>query len=603
MQKCQRLTISPPFLILTLYLLLVLTGWSSGVRGQSRADSLRMQIDGHKDDLPRLGLLYTELSIALAYENADTAWYFARKGLQLSEKTRSIAGIRKACAQLGALAFRDDSLDLAQQYYERSARLITPGADSTDLMKIWNGLAFVYDLRADFPRALNSYMNGLEIAEKVKSDKFRSYFYNNIGIIYDRTGSYAKGLEFYRKALTLFRVLHDSASFGNALVNIGIVHKTLGNSDSAYFYFHKALPVQERQKNYYGISNLYLSLGELKLEEGKLREAMSLFQLAQENIGKLGDQFTGSTLYLTVEAEYDIGRVLQQQGQSARAMEHFKQVRAKADAGAFLSFSTEALLRISEVFETMGRPDSALKYARLYQASYDSLKTLEDKQRLFMIENNYEYKKHRETEAMEKEREVMLEKRRELRRILLVAVVVILSVLFLLLYIIQRIKTQRARLIESNLQLEKLNLQKDLELKNRELTCKVMSLVEKNELQAELYAKLKKIAEDPRESESDLLRSVIHDLEQRHSKGFWEEFDIHFRETHADFYHRLGKEFPDLSPNELRLCAFLKLNLSTKEIAHITRKNEHSIKIARYRLRLQLGLSHDDNLGMFLSRF
>ncbi len=118
-----------------------------------------------------------------------------------------------------------------------------------------------------------------------------------------------------------------------------------------------------------------------------------------------------------------------------------------------------------------------------------------------------------------------------------------------------------------------------------------------------MSTKLKKIAADSDAPDSELLRSVIHDLQHQHSEGFWDEFNVHFKETHADFYSRLSKEFPGLSPNEMKLCAFLKLNLSTKEISMITRKNEHSIKITRYRLRQRLGLSREDNLVMFLGRY
>lgn len=96
---------------------------------------------------------------------------------------------------------------------------------------------------------------------------------------------------------------------------------------------------------------------------------------------------------------------------------------------------------------------------------------------------------------------------------------------------------------------------------------------------------------------------MIHELQHQHSEGFWEEFNVHFEETNPNFYNNLGKEFSALSPNEIKLCAFLKLNLSTKEISMITRKNEHSIKIARYRLRQKFGISRDENLVMFLGRF
>jgi DNA-binding CsgD family transcriptional regulator len=64
--------------------------------------------------------------------------------------------------------------------------------------------------------------------------------------------------------------------------------------------------------------------------------------------------------------------------------------------------------------------------------------------------------------------------------------------------------------------------------------------------------------------------------------------------VHADFYKNLNQINPDLTPNERRLCAFLKLNMSTKDISAITGQTPHSIKIARARLRKKFNLTNSD---------
>jgi DNA-binding CsgD family transcriptional regulator len=71
-------------------------------------------------------------------------------------------------------------------------------------------------------------------------------------------------------------------------------------------------------------------------------------------------------------------------------------------------------------------------------------------------------------------------------------------------------------------------------------------------------------------------------------------------DVHQEFYQRLNEMFPDLTPNEKKLAAFLRLNMTTKDISAITYQSTDSIKIARSRLRHKLGLTQDDNLIAFL---
>ena len=92
------------------------------------------------------------------------------------------------------------------------------------------------------------------------------------------------------------------------------------------------------------------------------------------------------------------------------------------------------------------------------------------------------------------------------------------------------------------------------------------------------------------------------ELDNSTSKDTWDEFEVRFKEVHANFYNRLSNEFPDLTAQELRLCAFLRLNMTNKEIAAITYQSLDSLKTARYRLRKKLGLDRDENLVAFFTK-
>jgi len=147
---------------------------------------------------------------------------------------------------------------------------------------------------------------------------------------------------------------------------------------------------------------------------------------------------------------------------------------------------------------------------------------------------------------------------------------------------------------------EKEEIAKELESKNRFLTEKAMSLVQKNEFITNIANQLASISVNLPENCSTQLARVIKELQKDTDQNFWKEFEVRFGEVHGDFFISLNEKAPDLTPAEKKLAAFLRLNLTTKDIANITYQNPESIKVARSRLRKKLGLSTGENLVSFL---
>lgn len=105
------------------------------------------------------------------------------------------------------------------------------------------------------------------------------------------------------------------------------------------------------------------------------------------------------------------------------------------------------------------------------------------------------------------------------------------------------------------------------------------------------------------QKENEKMLSILSDFEKSGSQRLWPEFQLSFNILHPGFYEKLSEEFPTLTPNEKRLCAFLRLNLSTKEISTITKQTPRSIDIARTRLRNKLNLTNTQtDLNSFLEQ-
>ena len=129
----------------------------------------------------------------------------------------------------------------------------------------------------------------------------------------------------------------------------------------------------------------------------------------------------------------------------------------------------------------------------------------------------------------------------------------------------------------------------------------LMYLMEKNEFITSISKKLIELKPDAKKDNKDLIQQIINEIRQNSSNKIWEEFEVRFKEVHTRFYHELYKGHPDLTPNEVKICAFLRLNMSTKEISAITHQSVKSINMARFRLRKKLEMDRDENLIAYLT--
>ena len=146
-------------------------------------------------------------------------------------------------------------------------------------------------------------------------------------------------------------------------------------------------------------------------------------------------------------------------------------------------------------------------------------------------------------------------------------------------------------------------LEAEVEHKNEELALATMHLVQKGEMIASIQEALERVLQNEqqpamqRQELQRLLRMLQFDTRIDQD---WEQFAVHFDQVYRDFLQRLRERFSQLSPNDYRLCAYLRMNLNTKEIAHLMNISVRGVEGSRYRLRRKLDLPNDANLVDFL---
>jgi len=137
-------------------------------------------------------------------------------------------------------------------------------------------------------------------------------------------------------------------------------------------------------------------------------------------------------------------------------------------------------------------------------------------------------------------------------------------------------------------------LRSDIDSKNRELATSTMSIIKKNEFLNDIKSELKN---DDINSVSKVVKIIDENL---NNTDDWKLFKEAFNNADKKFIKKVKSKHPDLTPNDLRLCAYLRLNLSSKEIAPLLNISHRSVEVKRYRLRKKMNLSHNLNLTNYI---
>jgi DNA-binding CsgD family transcriptional regulator len=145
-------------------------------------------------------------------------------------------------------------------------------------------------------------------------------------------------------------------------------------------------------------------------------------------------------------------------------------------------------------------------------------------------------------------------------------------------------------------------LQADLASKSRELANSAMNIVYKNELLQKISEEITHLKDSSgKQLSEDQLRRIQKVIDEgMNDERDWNIFESSFNEAHENFFKKLKSGHPDLVPNDLKLCAYLRMNMSSKEMASLLNISLRGVEIRRYRLRKKLNLEHDKNLVEFL---
>lgn len=396
----------------------------------------------------------------------------------------------------------------------------------------------------NYEKALVYIKKALEIGKEINNDVILADQYSNLaGIYYMGFKEFEKSIECYKKSTELAENIKDFYLQALNLLNIGQIYSEINNIDSSMLYIFKSVDLFSRYNNSVLLAGCYIALSENFLTQNNINLSKE-YALKSYQIGKKFNN--AETIYKSADL-------------------------------------------IQKIFFLENDSLAACKFMQIKFNAKDSLQLLKNKNELFKLEFQCNHNKS-----------IKEQKYKQLKMLLIFGFIVISLIsgliISFLIYSRQKIKIK-------NIILEKQKSETELIHKNKELSSNLISLLKKNEMISEIVANLNEI------EKIKTLEDLTSRLKKLNQKLHFDnkqiqEFSTQFNESNSDFYAKLLENFPTLSKNELTLCAYLRLNMTTKEICTLTGQSVETLDKARYRLRKKIGLTNSNaSLNLYFMQF
>lgn len=546
--------------------------------------------------------IYHDIITELKINSLDSAIEYSKKALTLANKINSPDACGATNEILGELYGKKNYIQPAINYYLISARIYEQLENYEKLSGIYGDLGLLYyNNNYDTERTLFYYRKSLDYAVKINDQKLIAEAYNRIGGILYNQKNYIDALHYFENSLEIFESLSDVSNTSISLNNIGDVHRLLGEQDIALNYYNRSLELITDIDNQQLEAILLENIGLIYSQKGNIDLAFDFYNKSKD-VYKNNNDFVGlSELYILIAHEY------MNSNQIDGAYYSYLNAYKLAIENNSWHQIKESSLGLSKVFEQQGEYEKSLEYLRTY-ARYND--TIIKKQ---MSDEIYELQTHFLRNISEKEIEIkdshieLLESEQKisnLKQNFLVVGVVLMILLSVVTFIRSRNRVKKEKLI--NLKDRQLHetqqelLRLDLVSKSNDLMTFALHLVQKNEILNQLKTDLNDISS---EKDPELNRKIkelsLHIQQSLQTNKELEEFQRKVDDTYDDFFDKLNSRFPTLTKNEKRLCALLRLNLSTKEIASLNNISVKAVEMSRYRLRKKCNLSNHDSLSEY----
>lgn len=546
----------------------------------------------------------------------------------------------------------------ANHCYKKALKIYLEQGNQRRQLGIYVDLNLVYRVLGDIKRAFEYSKIGLQLAKKIKDKRREAFLYNNTALIYEMQGEYLEAIKLYQKTLELSTSIDHKEGILLSRQNLGNIYMKTRKYNDAYASYQKALELAMKIKNKRREMDILYNLAHLSAKRGAYDKALTTYQKALKyytNMGILRNKAAAfkaiGSVYMTQDR---LEKALEKYQQSYRIAQKIKHRVLRAQLANVLATvliklkdyeqaqkyrqiafqigkdmdSKKIILKSyfnqSLIDASLQHYEQALENYKQYHVIKDSLSNIAKIKKLELLRIHYKMDE-REKELKLKNRTIsVLKEKNTAKKQLIIGLfaVIGIGIIFIiwqkstskkmirlrdmqqqLLHEQLQKKTMGQQMLQEQVkrnQVQQASLEETLIERNHELTKQALYMIQKRELLNEIKSNIEEIVVASDGEVKKQIRKVLRITKNELSKNeAWENFTQTFEIAHPQFFSKLKSSFPELTPYEIKLCALLRLNFSSKELALILNIAIDSVNKARFRLRKKLELA-DENLNEYL---
>lgn len=529
--------------------------------------------------------------------NFDSSGHYFRQAMVLYEAAGDYEAIASVQRNLGQDHNMVGELDSALYYYQQSGANFAWIGDSVGIADIYNSEAIAYLMKGYYNLAFDKAVAGERIFEQ-REELVMDLQQNRLVIatLYGEMKDTVNAIPYFQKTIDFFAAN-------------GMERQVVSNS---ILMVNFMIPNYEQ---YPELSSIIANTQEIckKLQDPSLtnsaRLAESRLAYYQRDYDKAQRIQSELVVASSVEGqEYmhfvntlALGTTLVAQGDYVEAIRYLKESEKNASAYGTDYVVRDARKLLAQAYEKMGNYSESLAYFRGYKAVEEQLFNQERTNRFDELQTIYETEKKENELALQAEEIKTLDAEAKASRLsatLYGTGMVSFIAISGLLYFGFR---QRMKRLQIERERQETILKTELAFKKKELTSQTLHLVQKSTYLQEIQENLEEIKQAPEPSKTDL-NKIINSLRRQSGEDeTWEVFKSYFTQVHNDFDQNLRQVASDVTENDIRLASFLRMNLTTKEIASLLNVLPDSVLKSKYRLKKKLRLEKEQDLGVYLT--